>query len=95
MNKLPSIRSRVSIPNGDRVNSTWTQMPTGFRLMSEYYSNQVYEICFSINDEPSLVSKQFYVMVENQDYSLRHLNLDVASSSDNPQTYEIYQYVAT
>lgn len=34
MNKLPSIRSRVSIPNGDRVNSTWTQLPTGFRLMT-------------------------------------------------------------
>jgi hypothetical protein len=52
-------------------------------------------MCYSINDAPELVSKQFYVMVENTEYSLRHLTLDVPMSSNSPNLYEIYQYVAT
>jgi hypothetical protein len=95
INNVPEIRSRVMIENGEKVNSTWTKLPTGYRLETEFYGNQVFEFCFSINEKPTLVSKQFYVMVENIEYSLRHLTIDTPLSSDNPGLYEIFQYVAT
>ena len=41
------------------------------------------------------MGKQYYVMVENLEYSLKHITLDVPASEINPGAYEIYQYVAT
>lgn len=41
------------------------------------------------------MGSQFYVMVENLEYSLKHLTLDQPLSEHDPAPYSIYQYVAT
>ena len=71
----------VTIEESDsRLNFTSKQLPTGYRIETSYSSDQVYSICFAINEQSALVGKQFYVMVENLEYSLKHLTLDVPVS---------------
>ncbi len=63
INNISEIRARVSIEEGNsRVNSSLKKLPTGYRLETEYYSNEVYSICFWISEQQPLVNKQFYVM---------------------------------
>jgi hypothetical protein len=64
INSVGDVKSRVMIGEGEsRVNFTSKSLPTGLRIETTYSSDQVYAICFAINEQQALVGKQFYVMV--------------------------------